>query len=131
MDKKKLLIRLTSLIVFISVLNFFAHKFYWYFSIWWSDMPMHFLGGLWLGLVFFYLFLPENLSLKLIFKVSLFILIIGIGWEIFEILFINYINQNPFNILDTISDLFFDLTGGLFAILYFYKKIMFIIKNAI
>lgn len=92
---------------------------------------MHFLGGLWLGLAFFWLFSFKELSLKLILKVILGILLIGIFWEIFEILVNKTIAQNPFNILDAVSDIYFDLAGGIFAILYFLKRIMFKQKSAI
>jgi len=126
MDSKKLFKRLTILILFIFVINFFADKFYWYYSIWWFDMPMHFLGGFFVGLVLIWFlsyknFSPE-LSFDLFFKIFLGILLIGIGWEIFEILFNNIIAQNSFNILDTVSDICFDASGGLYAILYIWKK---------
>jgi hypothetical protein len=84
-------------------------------------MPMHFLGGFWLGLVFIYLFPLQDLSFKSILKISLFLLLVGIGWEVFEIFTKNYITQNPFNALDTISDIFFDLAGGASAIFYCYN----------
>jgi len=131
MDRKKFLIRLALLIFFIFLVNLVALKFYWYYSIWYFDMIMHFLGGLWLGLAFFWLFSFKELSLKLILKVILGILLIGIFWEIFEILVNKTIAQNPFNILDAVSDIYFDLAGGIFAILYFLKRIMFKQKSAI
>ena len=87
-------------------------------------MPMHFLGGFWIGLAFFYIFPPQSSSINTILKVLLLVLLIGIGWEVFEILTNNLIAQNPFNSLDTVSDVFFDLSGGAFAIWYFLKRIM-------
>ena len=137
MDKKKFLIRLIFLIFFIFLLNYLAMKFYWYSSIWYFDMPMHFLGGLFLGLSIIWILSYKNLSLelslKLIFKILLGVLVIGVSWEIFEILFNNIIAQMPFNTLDTISDIFFDLAGGTFAIFFFYLKngIILITKNTV
>jgi hypothetical protein len=94
---------------------------------WWFDMPMHFLGGFFIGLGLIWLLsykdLNLELSFKLILKIILGVLIIGVLWEVFEILVNNMLAQNPFNTLDTISDIFFDLTGGTFAILYFFKRI--------
>lgn len=101
-------------------------------------MPMHFIGGLWLGLFFIYLFYIPSESFRfsseskaLILKILLFVLSIGVGWELFEILFNNIIAKIPFNSLDTISDVFFDLSGGSFAVLYFLKFIMFTEKNTL
>lgn len=84
-------------------------------------MPMHFLGGLWVGFVYLYFFSRDNNSLDIILKIMLFVLLIGLGWEFYEILFVNILAQNPFNTLDTISDIFFDLSGGLCAILYLWR----------
>ncbi len=122
MDRKNLFKHLALLILFIFVLNFLANKFFWYSSIWYLDMIMHFLGGLWLGLFAFYLFREENISFRLIFKILLFVFIVGIGWEIYEVLVDKVVTQNSINVLDTSSDLFFDLSGGLYAILYLWKK---------
>lgn len=122
MERKNLLKRLALLILFIFAVNFLANKFFWYSSIWYLDMIMHFLGGLWVGLFAFYIFAPENIFPRLILKILLFVLFVGIGWEVYEILVDKVVTQNSFNILDTSSDLFFDLSGGLYAILYLWIK---------
>jgi len=83
-------------------------------------MIMHFLGGFWVGLAYFYIFLLQNMSSRLIFKILFSVLIIGVGWEVYEILVNDILAQNPFNYIDTVSDLFFDLFGGLCAILYLW-----------
>lgn len=119
MDRKRLFKILAYLIVLIFLVNYVAVKLYWYNSIWYFDMIMHFLGGLWVGLISLYFFSSKTPYLKIL----LFVLFIGLGWEIFELLFNNIIAQNPFNALDTISDIFFDLSGGLCAILYVWKKL--------
>ncbi len=124
MDRKKLIKRLVQLILFIFIVNFLANKFYWYSSIWYFDMPMHTLGGFWIGLASIYFLPPKNNSLNSVIKILLLVLVIGIGWEIYEIGVNDIIAQNPFNYLDTISDIFFDLAGGTFSILYFFKKII-------
>ena len=123
-NKKKILVRITSLILFICVLNFMAMRFYWYTSMWWFDMPMHFLGGLWVGLVFLWLLKPKEFNFLTILKIIFGVLIIGLSWEIFEILVNHLAAQDPFNTLDTLSDLSFDLMGASFSILYFTKRIM-------
>ena len=124
MDRKKFIKPLIYLIFFILVINFLGNKFYWYSSVWYFDMIMHFLGGFWVGLAYFYIFSPQSISLKLIFKILLAVLFIGIGWEVYEILVNDILAQNPFDFLDTLSDIFFDLFGGLCVILYrVWKKL--------
>jgi len=124
-DRKKLLICIASVVIFIFVVNSAAMKFYWYFSIWYFDMPMHFLGGFWVGLVCIYVFSLKEFNFNLIFKVFLCVFLVGFFWEIFEILVDKSITQNPFNSLDTISDMFFDLAGGGISIIYFFKRIVY------
>lgn len=96
-------------------------RFYWYSSIWYFDMPMHFLGGLWLGLALLWFFKIKDISLKSIFYLILGVLLIGVLWEVFEVIIDEIITGNLFNTSDTISDIFFDLAGGTFAIFYFLK----------
>lgn len=124
MDSKKLLKILVALILFILIVNFLANKFHWYFSIWYFDMIMHALGGLWVGFAALYLFTPKDLSWKTICLVLLGVVFVGAGWEAFEFVFYNNLAQNPFNNFDTFSDLFFDLMGGTVAILYYFKRIL-------
>ena len=123
MDRKKLLIPIVSLIVLIFVMNFLADKFYWYFSIWYFDIIMHFLGGFWLGLVAVYFFSPRNISNSSVFKILAFVLLVGLGWEVFEIWINNFVGPMSFNIVDTLLDIVLDIFGGLCAILYLWKKL--------
>ena len=124
MNKKKILVRITSLILFIFVLDLMAMKFYWYSSMWWFDMPMHFLGGLWVGLALIWFLKPKELNSAIVFRIILGVFIVGLAWEIFEIVVNQLAAQDPFNTLDTLSDLCFDLAGAFFSILYFAKRIM-------
>ena len=141
MDRKKLIKHLVFLMFFIFIADIIAQKLHWYFSIWWFDMVMHFLGGFWVGLFFIWFFsikdLPifqlslEKADFKLIMKTILFVLSFGILWEFFEIFTHNYIAHDPFNILDTTSDIFFDLAGGVSAILYYLKNIIHVGENKV
>lgn len=133
MNAKRFLNQIVLLIFFIFILNYLAGKFYWYSAIWYFDMIMHFLGGLWSGLacIWFFSRVSQSFSTSLgsisfntVLKILFGVLAIGIAWEIFELYFINHIASNPFDLRDTISDIFFDLSGGIFAILYFFYKIM-------
>ena len=134
MDRKTLGTRLVILIVAIFALNFLANKLYWYSSIWWFDMPMHALGGFWLSLVALYLLSPGGLtefSTKHIFIIIVWVLVIGVGWELFEIFFNNYLAHAPFNTLDTLSDIFFDLTGGMIGLVYYARTFVSPIGNTV
>ncbi len=126
MNKEHLFRYVTYLILFIFIANFLANRFHFYYSIWWFDILMHFLGGAWLGLVFVWFWSKRELSLYfdslLLFKVVLWILFIGIAWEVFEFYFINYVAQNSFDLADTLSDILLDLSGGILIALYFSRK---------
>lgn len=123
-DRKKLFKTQAYLVIFIFLVNFIAVKLHWYDYVWCFDMLMHFLGGLWVGLALVWLFSGKGLrfSLGMMLKIVLGVLIVGIGWELFELYFINYIAQNPFDALDAASDIFFDLLGGLCAMLYLWRN---------
>jgi len=85
---------------------------------------MHFLGGLWIGLAIIWFFRVNDISPKFILKIILGVLLIGFLWEVFEVIIDEIFSKNSFNVLDTISDIFLDLSGGCLAVLYFTKKIM-------
>ncbi len=122
---------------FIFIVDILARKFFWYYSIWYFDMVMHFFGGLWAGLFFVWFLSIKDLSFpewslgllslsdyKIVYKTLLFVLIVGVLWEIFEIYANNYLGGDSFNILDTVSDVFFDLAGGATAVFYLLNRIM-------
>src|SRR3989338_8990233 len=74
-------------------------------------------------LLFFILFFsPRDSSPRSLLKVFLFVLVVGVIWEFFQIYVNNYIAKYPFDTMDTISDICFDLAGGAFAVFYFFKK---------
>ena len=128
MDRKKLTQRLLYLIIFILVINFLASKLYWYSSVWYIDMIVHFLGGFWVGLLFLYFFSARG-DVHSLIRLLFFVLLIGIGWEVYEVLVNDVFAQIPFNFLDTASDILFDLAGGALAMFYFFKRIMFVETN--
>lgn len=87
-------------------------------------MPIHFLGGFWVGITLAWGFQIKNLSWAALLKVLLGFFVVGIGWEVFEILVDKSITDNLFNLTDTVSDLFNGAAGTLLALFYFFKKIM-------
>jgi hypothetical protein len=122
MDRKRLFHALFWLITFIFIANALANKFYWYSSIWYFDIVMHFLGGFWVGLFALYMTRAEKISRPVVLRVMISVIVIGVGWEIFELMVDKVISRNAFNILDSTADLFFDSAGGAAAVLYYLKN---------
>jgi len=123
-----------SLLAFIFLILIFqaiAIIFYWYWRIWWFDMPMHFLGGLWVGLsVLWFVFLSKRLTVNIpqtafstFVTGVLLVFIVAIVWEIFEYVVQVFIPREiPYDILDTLSDIFWGLMGGVTASFSFSRK---------
>ncbi len=139
MIRLKLLRRLAISVISLAVINEFAVFLHWYSLVWWFDMPMHFLGGLsvcyfsamvWLncfeGKTVARIFWNKNVlgfpfraklsNARFLFDAVLTTLLIGVLWEGLEFyLFMQYGNP-PFIMLDSFSDIFFDIAGALFAV---------------
>jgi len=117
---KKLSNVLIKITTIVFVLNFLATKLYWYSDFWWFDMLMHFLGGVFIGILILYIIFRTqrntHMSLYAIMKLTIVsVFVIGFLWEIYEYVvqgFTGVILANP---LDSISDLFFDVAGGLYV----------------
>ncbi len=106
----------------LSTLLFFLHKlagaYSLYFMLPWFDSMMHFLGGLALGALFlwFSLFLKRYVRLLSAVPTNLlvlcFVLLIGVGWELFEYIYdITYPVFTTYG-FDTAKDLVVDIFGA-------------------
>ena len=130
-------------IIYLLIAFLFLHIFatiyhlYWLFP--WFDIPMHFLGGFLLAIIFFYFWRFAHISIgtgvssvpnvfvALVLTLG-FVALIGVFWEFYEFLHDFYlltggkisVFQNSF--ADTVKDLFFDLVGGTTAFAIFYKR---------
>lgn len=113
---RKILFSYVAVIIFlIYLLNLGANKLYLYSSLWYFDNIMHFLGGFWLGLFFFWLFYRDffpNFKNRGIIKLFLSVFLVGLLWELYEIGVNASFARDAFNLTDTISDLFYDMLGG-------------------
>ncbi len=120
---------LVVLILSIAVVNAFAHYHFWYWSMRWFDMPMHFAGGMWLaGVAIWWHFFSgkfpdarDRLPYLLMWGVgSAFI--VGLVWEAYEAVVAlatkGYINAMS----DTLSDLFLDVIGGLAVVVIVWLR---------
>lgn len=125
-----------SLLVFILFVHFFATIYSWYWTYFWLDMPMHFLGGFWVAMIYFWLcnqfqevreeVEPRRIKTVIaIISCLSFVALIGVFWEFFEFLYDILISSRGYSgflqlgAADMIGDLFFDFLGGsAFLIIY-------------
>lgn len=131
MQKKSFPKKLLIFILVILLLQVIASYFYWYWRIWWFDMLMHFAGGLWVGLSILWLYFlsgrivmfPQNKTISPIVVGVVAVLCVAILWEVFEYLVqVLFPQGTPYDILDTLSDIFFGFLGGTAASFVFLKK---------
>ena len=127
MLKKPLIKEIFWLSLLVSIMHYAALKFYFYWTISWFDILMHLMGGYLIGLIAISLLLnflnneiKNNKKIILILVLS-FVLIIGLGWELWE-LFMNFSNILE-DKLDTVVDIIMDTIGGYFAFLYAKKHL--------
>lgn len=101
---------LQALVVFIvGAIHVLAlqHFLYWHYI--WLDVPVHFLGGFWLGLLGSWLLAYRHVSVTFPMVMAT-VIIVSIGWEVFEVA-AGVPIENSF-ILDTSIDISMDLIGG-------------------
>lgn len=122
--------------VIVLVLIFHAFGMLGWYEAWhYYDVPMHFAGGVAMGVLALALWDANVKSVtlrgksawpkRLFFALCVlgFVALIGIAWEWFEFLFDQFAQVRAAwglaqaSILDTMSDLFFDLLGGLVVVL--------------
>ena len=130
-------IALLVLILVIFIGHILGTIYGWYWTVWWYDIPLHFLGGAWLGFFFFYLFYEKwgilEVGKKFIPTLLLglgFVILVGVLWEFYEYFHDWYVDSSNLNSpdvrADTLSDFLNDLIGGTSAILvwwFYFKKL--------
>jgi len=129
MTRKKITIYTAVLGIVLLLVNFLAMKGSLYYIFWWFDMPMHIIGGFWSGLIIVLIFfkrfknkgLTNNKRSIIFFLAGIFF--IGILWELYEYFIELFIRFDIANLVDSISDLFFDLAGGVILIIGLKNKI--------
>lgn len=118
-------------IIVILALQAVATYFYWYWRIWWFDMPMHFAGGLWIGLSMLWLIFSSGRihwtmkrDTRSIFVTGILsVLAIAVLWEIFEYgVDVLFPRGTPYDMYDTLSDIFWGVCGGAVASFSFSQK---------
>lgn len=109
MPHKALFFLQALIIAVVGAIHVSATKYFLYWHYVWLDVPVHFLGGLWLGLLSAWLLSSRQLPVSYV-RVMLTVLIVSIGWEVFEIAAGVPIEKNF--VFDTSLDLVMDILGG-------------------
>jgi hypothetical protein len=106
-----------ALLAVMALLHVGAIIFYIYWSVWWFDIFMHFLGGIAAGLLALWLYSQGNRRGNEFWAALLGALIIGIAWEVYEYAAgVTYaLDAYTF---DTATDLVMDLVGALVPVWY-------------
>lgn len=123
--RMKLLLDSLIVILVVAILHGAALVFYLYWQYAWYDILVHFLGGVFLGLLLLWLLLHSGYftvptSKTLIMLNLLFgTLIVGALWEVFEVVAGVPILEDY--ALDTSIDLLMDFLGAFLA--YFYYRL--------
>jgi hypothetical protein len=104
------------LVIFIFILNKVANLFFWYTSIVWFDMLMHFLGGVFVALAVGSVlagYLKNTENKKVFWIILASVLVVGLGWEVFEFSVQEIVKVTGLaDVPDSVSDLFFDALGA-------------------
>jgi hypothetical protein len=127
--KNRLKIWLLWLIFFILIINTLALLFYWYSTIWWFDIFMHFMGGVFVSFLTLFLFsytkLGDRERKETYYDYFLIafsgVIAIGILWEMYEIFADMLFSHNQINSLDIFADLLNDVSGAIFAYIIFAR----------
>ncbi len=120
MLRKKFVARLGLYMLVVFTLHETATFLHWYSLVWWFDMPMHFLGGATVFYLSAVLILPAlNYvpSWRFVMECILLGLLIGVSWEAFELYMYLHFGSPDFILLDSLSDVCFDIAGLCFAAL--------------
>lgn len=89
---------------------------------------MHILGGVFIAFCFGSLFFKKLTQLNLkqqLINILLAVVIVGLGWEMFEYFIKIFIKDSSMivNIPDSIKDMFMDMLGGFIASIFVLNKI--------
>jgi hypothetical protein len=129
---KSISIKIVALLLFIVLsAHLIALEFSLYFKFLWFDIPMHFVGGVFVGALFVYLFskfykceYKNSFYEKVILYAMImgFSALIGVFWEFYEFIISKTLSVvlQP-SVFDTMKDLFFDVFGGLVVSLFFVR----------
>lgn len=113
------------LLVAVAALHWIASDLYYYWTVPWYDIMMHFLGGAWVALAALWLlempfsrFFKARVSLT---SVVLLSVVVGVLWEVYEIIF-GFSDPSAVGYTaDTSLDLVMDTIGAALTVWVFGK----------
>ncbi len=112
------------LILIIAILHLGGIYLHLYWRLFWFDWIVHVLGGIWISITTLFLSIQKsrgslfrNMAIGIMAAV-----LIGIGWEIFEVRVGAALPYDPLYPLDTATDLGLDIVGGIIGSLLFSWK---------
>jgi hypothetical protein len=115
--------------LFIFFFNLLATYWHLFFLIWWLDIPLHILGGMWVALSAFVIYYRSHYAghknHSALFVVSFAIctaLSVGLLWELYEFVVDRAMATNDIQLADSLKDLFDDFLGGIVAAVIFLRK---------
>ncbi len=123
---RKILVTLFAILSTFLISNFLFEKINLYYELWWLDIPMHIFGGFLFALLFIYFSIYKKSSSKYLSinykNILLFVLFIGVIWEVYEYLHDIMRDQVWRGWTDTIKDLCNDMFGASIAYIIKRKK---------
>ncbi len=125
MLQKKLLFLSVISIMVIAVVHIVSLRLSWYYTHPWMDIVIHILGGfwvaataLWMALRFGHIDTIVNYRRKAFFISFAAVFLVGIAWEMFELLSGNTFLHSANFATDSLSDILDNFIGCFFAFLY-------------
>ncbi|MFA6158740.1 MAG: hypothetical protein WC763_03930 [Candidatus Paceibacterota bacterium] len=105
-----------ALLCLVAILHSVAEVESYYWTVWWYDIMMHFLGGAWVALAILWAsempfagFIKSRLSIR---SIVLSVIVVGVVWEIYELAFGLTSVHTIGYALDTAHDLVMDTAGA-------------------
>lgn len=129
MNSRPLTLSLLALIIFICAANGVADYWHLYHYIWWLDIPMHILGGIWVALTALLIYYTSSRiqerdrSVHFVFAYAIAsVFLVGFMWEIYEWSVAHLVMISNDGVFDVLKDFFDDLLGALLGALIFIGK---------
>jgi len=126
MFQNTFLVTLFFVLLAVAVIHLLGLAFFLYWRIWWLDIFNHFGGGFWVGGMVLWgyqrLFPSFSQNTSRVAFITLAILgafVVGIWWEIYEVLIGSILLPSEEYFSDTIIDLIADTVGAIAAALLF------------
>jgi hypothetical protein len=129
--KKISYIPIFCILILTALLHIIGTALHLYWTFWWFDIVVHFLGGVWIAATGFWVYYMSlwrggtpPVRVIRFFAVTVFCsVIVGVLWELFEYgAGLTFVLPGVDYQTDTLADIGMDVVGGLCAYLYYRLK---------